>query len=175
MKTKSLMVVALIALFIGMGTVANAAITINPVASIDTRGNLATTIVAPNGVFYVVVQASDVTGITGVALTLNYDATNFKVVGSRTGIGCPVGITACFLPPTTTGELNRGADIDSEMFSTFVDTRPGGTQDVIRVANVALNTATTPPTQLGKVMFSGAIINSTTGNSTLTGDRKSVV
>jgi len=156
MKTKSLMVLALIVLFIGMGTSAYATVTITPVISTDAAGTVPLTQIAPGERFFVNVQVSDVTGIAGAAVTLLYDKTLFDVIG-KDGAVAPLD--------ATTSEINRGTYsgtntdpanvvLESEAFGNMTDS--GGTNTMtLRTGKV--------DTANGKVMLSGAFIDKTTG------------
>jgi len=150
------MVLALIALFIGMGTSAYATVTITPVISTDAAGTVPLTQIAPGERFFVNVQVSDVTGIAGAAVTLLYDKTLFDVIG-KDGAVAPLD--------ATTSEINRGTYsgtntdpanvvLESEAFGNMTDS--GGTNTMtLRTGKV--------DTANGKVMLSGAFIDKTTG------------
>jgi|GEM_PF-3766471 len=155
MKTKSLMVLALIALFIGMGTSAYA-VTITPIVSSDAAGTIPITAIAPGQRFFVNVQVSEASGIAGATATLLYDKTLFDVIG-KDGAVAPLD--------ATTSEINRGTYsgtntdpanvvLESEAFGNMTDS--GGTNTMtLRTGKV--------DTASGKVMLSGAFIDKTTG------------
>lgn len=151
MKTKSLMIaISLMAIVMGMTASAfAAAITVNPVASIDAKGAVNVSSIAPGGVFYIVVQASDVTGISAAALSLQYDKTKFDVVKARAYSFAPI-----------TSEVDA-ANLESDMFGAFTPKDTAQASQFIRLANADATN--------GLVKFSGAFIDSTTGNSKLTG------
>lgn len=167
MKTKSLMVLALIALFIGMGTSAYA-VTITPVISSDAAGTIPITTIAPGSRFFVTAQVDDATGIAGAAMTLVYDKTLFNVIGKD-------GVVAD--PATGAGEIDRGTYsgtntdpanvvLESEAFGNMTDSSGTTTN------TMTLRTGKIDATN-GQVTFSGAYIDNTTGAApaTLTGKK----
>jgi len=166
MKTKSLMVLALIALFIGMGTSAYA-VTITPVISSDAAGTIPITTIAPGQRFFVTAQVEDATGIAGAAMTLVYDKTLFNVIGKD-------GVVAD--PATGAGEIDRGTYsgtntdpanvvLESEAFGNMTDTSGTTTTNTMTLRTGKIDATN------GQVTFSGAYIDKTTGAApaTLTG------
>lgn len=158
MKTKSLMVLALIALFIGMGSSAYATVTVTPIVSSDAAGTRVITTIPAGERFFVNVQVSDATGLAGAALTLTYNKDYFEVIqhvaGQATGTTVPAG------------EVNSSTSTDtilgSDAFMTVSD-KTGAAIGIFRIGKV--DTSTTPAT----VMLSGAAINGTTGTGPATG------
>ncbi len=163
MKTKSLMVLALIALFIGMGTSAYA-VTITPVVSSDAAGTMPITNIAPGSRFFVNVQVSDAAGIAGAALTITYNASLFEVIQHVSGqtTGTPITTGTEVNSATSTGTI-----LDSDVL-TAVSDKTGAAIGIFRVGKV--NASTTP----AKVMLSGAYINGTTGAGLATGQNKNI-
>ena len=165
MKTKSLMVLALIALFIGMGTSAYA-VTITPIVSSDAAGTIPITTIAPGQRFFVTAPVDDATGVAGAAMTLVYDKTLFNVIGKD-------GVVAD--PATGAGEINRGTYsgdnidpanvvLESEAFGNMTD-NSGTTTNTMTLRTGKIDATN------GQVTFSGAFIDKTTGTApaTLTG------
>jgi len=164
MKTKSLMVLALIALFIGMGTSAYATVTITPVISTDALGTDVITTVAPGQRFFVNVQVSDATGIAGAALTITYDASKFQVIQHVPGQ--PTG-TPVVTGTEVNSSVSTGTILDSDVL-TAVSDKTGAALGIFRIGKV--DTSTTP----AKVMISGAAINGATGAGLATGQNKNI-
>lgn len=165
MKTKSLMiVVALFALFIGMGSSAYAAVTITPIISTDAAGKDPIATIAPGQRFFVNVQVSDVTGLAGAALTLTYDTTLFEVIQHVSGqpLGTAIADNTEVNSANTTGTI-----LDSDILATVSD-NTGAAIGIFRIGKVV--SSTNP----GKVMLSGAAINGTTGTGPSTEQNKNI-
>jgi len=167
MKTKSLMVLALIALFIGMGTSAYA-VTITPVISSDAAGTIPITTIAPGQRFFVNIQVSEATGIVGAAVTLVYNKTLFNVIGKDGVVADPASGAAEINRDTYSGDgdgsTKPGVILESDAFVNMTDS--GGTNTMtLRTGNIDVAN--------GKVMLSGAFIDKATGTATdsLTGPK----
>lgn len=164
MKTKSLMVLALIALFIGMGSSAYATVTVTPIVSSDAAGKDQITAIAPGQRFFVNIQVSNTedagVALAGAALTLTYDNTLFQVIQHVSGQA-----TGTLVPDNT--PVNSADTTDTILGSdgfTAVSDKTGAGIGVFRVAKVAA----------GKVMFSGAFIDGATGKGLAAAQNKNI-